>query len=165
MVREDSRRATRDILRVLLEAQFKGKTLNKTDIEKRIGMKGRQSIYNYVGRFKSAGLHWIDVAESKPWRAGGTTESYKLTPQGLYCAILYNPEFEEKAKLVLDFDFKKVKAERETSWARAELAKLQSWLRTIEHVMENGKAPPGWYLTLRLGPMITGDLHVAEEVA
>jgi CRISPR/Cas system-associated exonuclease Cas4 (RecB family) len=137
-------------LKVLLLAQFKEETLNKNEIEKQTGMKGRQSIYNYIDQLKSEGFHWIEVADSKPWRAGGTTESYRLTPLGMYRAILYNPEFKEKAKLVLDFDFEKIKEEKEASLKKNELAELRDWFRTIEHVIENGKAPPTWHFTLEM---------------
>lgn len=109
-------------------------------------MKGRQSIYNYINTLRVRG--WIEVVGSDRWRTGGIIESYKLTKLGLYRSILYNPEFEGKAKLFLDFDFKKDKEEKGATSRRNQLAYMQYYLRLIEHMIENGKAPPTWYLTL-----------------
>jgi hypothetical protein len=76
-------------------------------------------------------------------------ERFELTEQGLYYAIVYNPDLETKAKESLGFDFKQFKIGAEKRRVQSYLFYLRRQFEIIEHVIENG-GPPGWRLTIDL---------------
>ncbi len=160
MVRQDSQKARAQILRALFEAQVRNKVegqdlLNKHQLEKHSHVRGRQTVYNNIALLQTLG--WIKINESTLWKTKQKSrdqrdrmERYELTDQGLYAAVLCNPDLESKAKGSLGFDFRRFKADLNPHKVAVEggLRRLQRYFELIDRVVQNG-APPTWYMTMK----------------
>ena len=118
--------------------------MNKSQLQKKAKIYGRQTILNVVGWLKH---HRYVIVENKEWRKGRSSEHYTLSESGLYRAVQFNPKLEDSVRKALGAKYQEFENRVEQGRRRD----LDFYFNVISTLILKRKGRPDseWSLTVR----------------